>query len=92
MTTKYAKWPLNISKGRKIPTYIGHGHKIYQDFPLQDPPKITNIGIFGMKINHLATLFKSLSAKRPTHERNDFLHHFFHLNLNFQLMHGLFNF
>jgi hypothetical protein len=30
--------------------------KIYQDFPLQDPPKLTKIGIFGLKTNHLATL------------------------------------
>jgi hypothetical protein len=30
--------------------------KTYLDFPLQDPPKITQIGIFGLKTNHLATL------------------------------------
>jgi hypothetical protein len=29
---------------------------MYQDFPLQDPPKYTQIGIFGLKTNHLATL------------------------------------
>jgi hypothetical protein len=28
----------------------------YQDFPLQDPPKFTQIVIFGLKTNHLATL------------------------------------
>jgi hypothetical protein len=33
-----------------------NGHEIYQDFPLQDPPKFIQIGIFGLKTNHLATL------------------------------------
>jgi hypothetical protein len=31
-------------------------HKIYQHLPLQDPPKFTQIWIFGLKANHLATL------------------------------------
>jgi hypothetical protein len=30
--------------------------KIYQPLPLQDPPKFTQILIFGLKIYHLATL------------------------------------
>jgi hypothetical protein len=30
--------------------------KVYKHLPLQDPPKITQIGIFGSKIGHLATL------------------------------------
>jgi hypothetical protein len=29
--------------------------KIYQHLPLQDPPKFSQNGIFGMKIFHLAT-------------------------------------
>jgi hypothetical protein len=29
---------------------------VYQPFPFQGPPKFTLIGIFGWKINHLATL------------------------------------
>jgi hypothetical protein len=29
---------------------------MYQHLPLQDPPKFTQIGIFGLKICHLATL------------------------------------
>jgi hypothetical protein len=29
---------------------------MYQHVPLQDPPKYTQIGMFGMKINYLATL------------------------------------
>jgi hypothetical protein len=33
-----------------------NGHKIYQDYPLQYPQKFTQIGIFGLKTNHLATL------------------------------------
>jgi hypothetical protein len=32
-----------------------NGHKIYQHLPLQDPPKFTQIGIFGLKKKHLAT-------------------------------------
>jgi hypothetical protein len=31
-------------------------HKICQHIPLQDPPKFTQIWIFGLKTNHLATL------------------------------------
>jgi hypothetical protein len=51
--TKFTKCPLNISNGCKICRPIGH--KIYQQFPLQDPPKFTQIGIFGLKTNHPAT-------------------------------------
>jgi hypothetical protein len=39
---------------------IQNGHKIYQDFPQQDPPKFTQIGIFGLKTNHLATLSRTV--------------------------------
>jgi hypothetical protein len=45
MATKYFQWPYNRPNGRKI----------YQDFPLQGPQKFTQIGIFGLKTNHLAT-------------------------------------
>jgi hypothetical protein len=31
-------------------------HKIYQHLPMQDPPNFTQIWIFGLKTNHLATL------------------------------------
>jgi hypothetical protein len=34
-----------------------NGHKIYQNLPLQEFPKFTKIGIFGLKTNHMATLF-----------------------------------
>jgi hypothetical protein len=44
----------NGGKYNKLPPNI---HKIYQHLPLQDPPKFTQIGIFGLKINHLATLY-----------------------------------
>jgi hypothetical protein len=33
-----------------------NGHKIYQHFPFKGPTKYTQIGILGLKINHLATL------------------------------------
>jgi hypothetical protein len=29
---------------------------MYQHLPLREPPKFTQIGKFGLKINHLATL------------------------------------
>jgi hypothetical protein len=32
-------------------------------FPLQGPPKHTQIGIFGLKIKHLATLVGGLTGK-----------------------------
>jgi hypothetical protein len=46
MAIKYFQRPYNRPKG----------HKTYQHFPLQDPPKFTQIGIFGSKTNHLASL------------------------------------
>jgi hypothetical protein len=52
--TKYTNVPLNIPNGHKI--CIPNDLKLYQYLPLQDPPKCTQIGIFGLKINHLATL------------------------------------
>jgi hypothetical protein len=49
---KYTKSPHNIPNGHKN----SHGRKIDQmvikyikDFPLQDPPKFTKIGIFGLE-------------------------------------------
>jgi hypothetical protein len=38
------------------PKYIQNCHKIDQHIPLQDPPKLTQIRIFGLKKYHLATL------------------------------------
>jgi hypothetical protein len=37
-------------------------HKIFQYFPFQGPPKYTQIGIFGTKINYLATLARTHST------------------------------
>jgi hypothetical protein len=54
MGIKYKKWPQTTP----------NGHRIYQLFPLKGPPKYTRIGIFGMKVNHLATLY--LGAKQCT--------------------------
>jgi hypothetical protein len=36
--------------------YPKNGHKIYQHLPSKDPTKLTQIGISGLKICHLATL------------------------------------
>jgi hypothetical protein len=49
MAIKYTKWPKNTRNGRKI----------FQHFTFRDPPKYTQIGIFGMKIYHLATPLES---------------------------------
>jgi hypothetical protein len=45
---------------------IPNGHKIYQHFPFQGPPKFTQIGIFGFKTNHLATLQRRATGKNRT--------------------------
>jgi hypothetical protein len=39
----------------KCPENLPNSHKIYQHCSLQDPPKFTQIGIFGLRIYHLAT-------------------------------------
>jgi hypothetical protein len=39
--------------------YIPNGQRICQTFPFQGPPKFTQIGIFGLKIYHLATLLET---------------------------------
>jgi hypothetical protein len=41
---------------------IPNGPKIYQHFPLRGRPKSTRIGIFGLKICHLATLAEKAAA------------------------------
>jgi hypothetical protein len=43
----------------QLPENRPNGYKIYQDFLLQDPQKFTQIGIFGLKTNHLATLIRN---------------------------------
>jgi hypothetical protein len=42
----YTYWPYNIP----------NGHKIYQHLPFKGSQKFTQMGIFGLKTNHLATL------------------------------------
>jgi hypothetical protein len=41
---------------------IPNGHEIFQHLPLKDPTKFTQTGIFGSKINRLATLAESATA------------------------------
>jgi hypothetical protein len=41
-----------------------NGHIIYQRLSLQDPSKFTQIGIFGLKICHLATLLPMLQKSQ----------------------------
>jgi hypothetical protein len=65
---KYIKWPQTVPNGHKIynvTVNITNGHKIYQHCPFQGPPKYTQIGLFGIKISHLATMSTTLrSTKR----------------------------
>jgi hypothetical protein len=49
MAVKYTKWPQNTPNCLQID----------QQLQLRDPPKITQIGIIGLKICHLATLAPS---------------------------------
>jgi hypothetical protein len=44
---------------------IPNGHRIYQHFTFQGPPKYTQIAIFGLKRNHLATLNLGTLTKKP---------------------------
>jgi hypothetical protein len=45
-----------VIKYPKSPKDIPSGHKIYNHFPIYGPAKFTQIGIFGLKTNNLATL------------------------------------
>jgi hypothetical protein len=36
--------------------YVSNGHKMYQHLPLKDPPKFTQIGIFGLKLRCYVTV------------------------------------
>jgi hypothetical protein len=38
-----------VIKYPKCQSSIPNGHKIYQHFPIEGPPKFTQIGIFGSK-------------------------------------------
>jgi hypothetical protein len=51
LTTKYTIRPLNTPNGLNIP----NGNKIYRNTPFQGLQNYTRIGIFGLKICHLAT-------------------------------------
>jgi hypothetical protein len=53
MTTKYTKWPHNISNSSKIDQVVIEYPKIFRCKTLQNLPKF---GIFGLKTNRLATL------------------------------------
>jgi hypothetical protein len=46
MAVQYTKLPQNRPKGQKI----------YQHLLGQDPPRLTQIRIFGLKVYHLATM------------------------------------
>jgi hypothetical protein len=60
--TKTEKVYQIVSNYTKRPYIILNGHKLYQNcrkkqhFPFQGPPNYNQIGAFGLKRNHLATL------------------------------------
>jgi hypothetical protein len=69
IATNYTKYTQNIANGHKI-------HQISkkcQHLQLQDPPKFTQIRIFGLKICRLATLVSQKAENvGRLHEKNDF--------------------
>jgi hypothetical protein len=63
ITLNYTQKPLNMPNGSKI----------YQHLPSQDPPKLTQIGIFGLKTNHLAAqVVIALSRLLSVFSRHEF--------------------
>jgi hypothetical protein len=50
--------------------YIPNGHKIYQQISTEGPPKFTQIGIFGLKTNHLATLSRIQTTGKNNFDRH----------------------
>jgi hypothetical protein len=73
MTTIYTKWPQYIPNGHKIYQFAVKKQMVrnlYQQLQLHEPPKFTQIGIFGLKQCHLATLLLRHSSRNktlPTH-------------------------
>jgi hypothetical protein len=61
ITINYTKWPQNTPNCRKIDQMVIK----YTNIRLQDPPKCTHIGIFGLKICHLATLVEAIFLISP---------------------------
>jgi hypothetical protein len=45
-----------VIKYPNFQSHIPNGHKMYQHFPIEGPQKFTQIGIFGLKTKHLATM------------------------------------
>jgi hypothetical protein len=67
MTTDYSKRPYILPHGRKLfQTVIKYTH-IFHSNSVQS---FNHIGIFGMAINHLATLFSAFGFSAETFRRN----------------------
>jgi hypothetical protein len=60
MNTKCTKWSQNTPNLHKI----FQAAIKYKHFPILGPPKFTQIEIFGLKTNHLATLPVSTNTRR----------------------------
>jgi hypothetical protein len=61
---KDTKLPLNYQIAKNIPNGRNKIQRIYQPFPFQGAQTFTQIGIFGLKINHLATLLVTAIQKK----------------------------
>jgi hypothetical protein len=59
---------LNVPNGRNI---FQLAPKIYQTFPFQGPLKLTQIGILGLKIYHLATMEPLATIRHSQDQRVD---------------------
>jgi hypothetical protein len=70
MGINYTKRPYVIPNDHKL--QIPNGRKIYQHFPFQGSPKYTQIGIFGLKLNHLATLAGKIDDNLSIEWREEF--------------------
>jgi hypothetical protein len=68
-TKKKTKWPLRYTKW---PRFIPNCHRIYQTFPFQGPTKFTRIGIFGLKIYHVAALLVYSLNEQSWYENDGF--------------------
>jgi hypothetical protein len=67
--TKLPQSKPNVNKIYRMALNGPNVQKIHQHLPLQDPQKCTQITIFGLKINHLATLLRNIDFLLATFVR-----------------------
>jgi hypothetical protein len=72
-TANYHKMYQTATRNTKWLSNIPNGNKICQHFTFQGHPKHTQIGIFDLKRNHLATLWLSDHSIRLRNRRSKFI-------------------